>query len=56
MRNLGIVLIILGLVAIAMGFFGLGGFKSLAILGVVMAGGGFLLYHRHRPKEVSGRG
>ena len=59
MKSFGLVLIVLGLLSIVLGLLGVagGGFnvKSLAFMGVVMAVGGFLLYRRHRGKEVPGR-
>ena len=59
MKNLGLALILLGLLAIILAFFGVGGARygmsSLAILGIIMAVCGFLLYRRNRAKEASGR-
>jgi LPXTG-motif cell wall-anchored protein len=59
MRNLGLVLIVLGILAIVFGLFGVGGARlgvnSLSLLGIILAVGGFLLYRRNRTKEVPGR-
>jgi len=58
MRNLGLVLIVLGILAIVFGLFGVGGARlgvnSLSLLGIILAVGGFLLYRRNRTKEVPG--
>ena len=60
MRSLGLALIVLGIISIVLGLFGVGGgdygFRSLTFVGVVMAVGGFLLYRRNRTREVPRRG
>jgi hypothetical protein len=58
MKSFGLALIVLGIVAIVLGLFGVGGggytLKSLTFVGVVMAVGGFLLYRRNRAKTIRG--
>jgi hypothetical protein len=58
MKGLGFALMILGVVVIVLGLFGVGGggytIKSLTFVGVVMAVGGFLLYRHNRAKTVGG--
>jgi hypothetical protein len=54
------VLIVLGILAIVFGIFGVGGAQlgvnSLALLGIILAVAGFVLYRRNRVKEAPGRG
>jgi hypothetical protein len=60
MRSLGLALIVLGIISIVLGLFGVGGgdygFRSLTFVGVVMAVAGFLLYRRNRAREAPRRG
>jgi hypothetical protein len=60
MKNVGLALIVLGIVAVVIGFFRVGGAQfgvnSLFLVGIIMAACGFLLYRRNRAKEASGRG
>jgi hypothetical protein len=60
MKSFGLALIVLGIVMIVLGLFGVGGggydIRSLTFAGVVMAVGGFLLYRRNRARELPRRG
>jgi hypothetical protein len=59
MKNIGVVLIVLGLVVITLGFFNFGGvrfgLRIVPILGAFIVVGGFLLYRRNRGNQLSGR-
>ena len=58
MKNVGLLLIVLGVVAIVLAFVGVGGgdgVRSLPVVGVLMAAAGFVLYRRNRGKAVAGR-
>jgi LPXTG-motif cell wall-anchored protein len=60
MKHVGLVLIVLGILAIVFGLFGIGGARlgvnALSLLGIILAVGGFLLYRRNRAREAPGRG
>jgi len=59
MKGFGLLLIIVGILAMILGIFGIGGSRfgvnSLALLGIIMAACGFLLYRRNRARELPGR-